>query len=88
MPIRPRPRGSVTFQNGSTVLATVPVGTGGMAQFTTSTLAVNSYTISASYSGLNSSIGSNLNPPLLDLRAHGVELDPLFVSPAGTYRSR
>jgi hypothetical protein len=44
------PTGTVTFLNGATVLGNVPL-TGGVATFTTSSLAAGSYSITAAYSG-------------------------------------
>jgi hypothetical protein len=44
------PTGSVTFSDGSTVLATKTLG-GGLASFTTSTLAVGSHALTVSYAG-------------------------------------
>jgi hypothetical protein len=45
------PTGTITFYDGTTVLGTVTVGTGGVAKLTTSTLAVGSHSITAVYSG-------------------------------------
>jgi hypothetical protein len=53
--------GTVTFTEGSTVLATVPVDASGQASFTIATLSAGSHTITASFSGatgLHSSSGS------------------------------
>jgi VCBS repeat-containing protein len=53
--------GSVTFNDGSNALTTVPLNSNGMATLTTSSLAVNSHSITAVYSGdsnFNSSTGS------------------------------
>ena len=55
------PAGSVTFNDGANTLSTVPLNSSGMATFTTSTLAVNSHSITAVYSGdtnFNGSTGS------------------------------
>lgn len=52
------PTGSVTFNDGSNALATVPLTSSGTAPFTASTLAVNSHSITAVYSGDNSFNGS------------------------------
>jgi ELWxxDGT repeat protein len=41
----------VTFRDGNTVLATVPLGSNGFASYTTSSLAVGTHAITASYSG-------------------------------------
>ena len=54
------PTGSVTFNDGSNQLANVPLGSNGTATFTTPTMAVNSHSITAVYSGdvnFNSSTG-------------------------------
>jgi hypothetical protein len=45
------PTGSVTFKDGATILATVPLNASGAATFTTSALAVGNHTITASYGG-------------------------------------
>ncbi len=45
------PTGSITFQDGSNVLATVPVGTSGQATFSSATLAAGSHPLTASYGG-------------------------------------
>jgi hypothetical protein len=52
------PTGTVAFSDGSTTLATVALSSTGMATFITSTLAVNSHTITAAYSGGSSFNGS------------------------------
>jgi N-acetylneuraminic acid mutarotase len=43
--------GAVTFMDGGVPLATVSVGKGGIATFTTSSLSVGSHTLTAAYSG-------------------------------------
>jgi hypothetical protein len=45
------PTGNVTFKDGSTTLATMPVGATGIASYSTSTLAVGVHPITASYNG-------------------------------------
>lgn len=45
------PTGSVTFKNGSTLLATVPINSFGQATFSTSSLAIGQQPITAAYSG-------------------------------------
>ena len=45
------PTGTVTFEDGSTVLGTAPVGTSGVATFSTNALAVGSHSLDAVYSG-------------------------------------
>jgi len=45
------PTGSVTFNDGANALSTVPLSSSGTATFTTSTLMVNSHSITAVYSG-------------------------------------
>jgi VCBS repeat-containing protein len=55
------PTGTVTFNDGSNALATVPLNSNGTAILTTSALAVNSHSITAVYSGdsnFRSSTGS------------------------------
>jgi subtilisin-like proprotein convertase family protein len=56
----PVTNGTVSFTDGSTLLATgVPLTAGGTATFTTSTLTVGSHTIAASYSGTVSLLASS-----------------------------
>jgi len=43
------PTGQVTFQDGNTVLAQVPVNSSGVATFSTSSLALGSHTVTATY---------------------------------------
>ncbi len=50
--------GTVTFNDGSTVLKTQPL-TGGVAKFTTSSLAAGSHTVSATYNGSTNFDGSS-----------------------------
>lgn len=45
------PTGSITFQDGSNALATVPLGANGQAIFATATLAAGSHSLAASYGG-------------------------------------
>ncbi|HEX3103358.1 MAG TPA: Ig-like domain repeat protein, partial [Terriglobales bacterium] len=45
------PTGTITFQEGSNVLATSPVGSSGQATFSTASLAVGAHSLVASYSG-------------------------------------
>jgi streptogramin lyase len=52
------PTGNVVFQDGSTILATVPLDTTGTAAFSTSALTVGSHTITASYQGDANFLGS------------------------------
>jgi Bacterial Ig-like domain (group 3)/Galactose oxidase, central domain len=55
------PSGTVTFNDGTTTLATVALNSGGMASFTTSALDLKSHSITAVYSGdgnFNGSSGS------------------------------
>ena len=46
----PTPSGMITFRNGSSLLAQLPLGSDGSASFNTSTLSTGSHTISAKYS--------------------------------------
>jgi hypothetical protein len=50
--------GSVTFQQGSTVLAVVPLNSAGMASFTTANLGLGSTSITAVYGGSGGNRGS------------------------------
>ncbi len=49
--VTPAPTGMVTFLNGSTTLGSGTIGSNGQATFTTSMLAVGSYSVTAQYSG-------------------------------------
>src|SRR5262249_45879150 len=53
------PTGTVTFRDGSAILGTVAVGTGGTATFTTSCAATGGHTITAVYSGDPIFVGSS-----------------------------
>jgi hypothetical protein len=46
-----RPAGTVTFQDGSTLLTTAPLSSGGVAAYSTSALSVGTHTVTANYSG-------------------------------------
>jgi hypothetical protein len=52
------PTGSVSFKNGSTLLATVPINAAGQAMFSTSSLALGPHSITATYLGDSSFTGS------------------------------
>jgi hypothetical protein len=52
------PAGTVTFQDGSTSLGTVPLSNGGIAAYTTSALSAGTHAVSASYSGDSNFSGS------------------------------
>ncbi len=56
----PDDNGAVSFYNGSTLLATVPVNSTGQASYTTSNLSAGSHTITATYAGgVNYASGSS-----------------------------
>jgi polygalacturonase/sugar lactone lactonase YvrE len=56
----PSGNGAVSFYDGSTLLATVPVNSNGQSSYTTSTLPVDSQTITATYTGgVNYASGSS-----------------------------
>jgi hypothetical protein len=57
------PPGSVSFLDGTTVLGTAALTTSGAAQFSTSSLAVGTHTITAFYGG-NGSFNSSTSPPV------------------------
>ncbi len=56
------PTGSVTFTNGSTTLAVIPVSAGGTAEFDAGSLPPGNYSIGASYSGDASYKASTVTP--------------------------
>ncbi len=66
------PTGSVTFKDGTNVLATMPLNASGVATFSSSTLALGGHSFTAAYSGTNS-FGPSGTGPL-----------PLSVSPTAT----
>ena len=55
------PTGSVTFKDGTSVIATIPL-TSGIATFSSSTLAVGAHSFTVSYSGTNSFDPSEAGP--------------------------
>jgi hypothetical protein len=55
-----QPTGSVIFRDGTTILGNGTFGAGGLATFTTSTLAPGAHTITASYAG-NTSYNSSMS---------------------------
>jgi hypothetical protein len=59
----PTPTGSVTFENGSSLLGTANLASG-QGSFTTSTLAAGTFTINTLYSG-DSNFNPNTAPPLI-----------------------
>jgi hypothetical protein len=61
----PTPTGSVTFQNGGSVLGTATL-TAGQGSYTTSSLAAGTYTISTLYSG-DSNYNPNTGPVLIQV---------------------
>lgn len=64
------PTGSVTFRDGNTVLATVPL-VGNTAQYTTSTLATGPHSITATYNG-----DANFNPATSAVLIQVVNIPP------------
>ncbi len=57
-PATATPTGTVTFKDGATIIGTAQTLSGGMASVTTSSLAVASHTITATYSGDSNDNGS------------------------------
>jgi hypothetical protein len=53
------PTGSVTFKEGATVLATVPLNSAGHAVFSSSAFGIGSHTITAEFAGTNGWLASN-----------------------------
>jgi cyclophilin family peptidyl-prolyl cis-trans isomerase len=70
------PTGTVTFLDGATTLGSGAVGAGGLASFTTSTLASGTHTVTAVYSGDTDYAGSTSAP-----------LTEIVNAPAGTNQS-
>ena len=57
--VSPNVGGTVTFMDGATLLATVPVSAAGVATYATTTLALGSHTVTASYGGDTNHAASN-----------------------------
>src|SRR5438034_338345 len=53
------PSGTVTLQDGTTILSTIPLNSSGSAMLTVSSFAVAAHQITATYSGDNGFLGSN-----------------------------
>jgi uncharacterized repeat protein (TIGR01451 family) len=86
------PTGTITFKDGAVVLGTATVAAGGIATFTTSTLALGSHSITASYAGTTNFAASNsatlvqtVNTPTdsLKLRALQVLATPVAAQTSG-----
>jgi ELWxxDGT repeat protein len=60
-----QPAGSLIFRDGAAVLGSGPIGAGGVATFTTSTLNPGVHTITASYAGTTNYNGS-ISAPILE----------------------
>jgi RHS repeat-associated protein len=69
--------GTVTFMDGSAILATVPLS-GGQASFTTTTLARGSDTITANYNGCASFQGNPSAPLTQTVQTTALEPDPFI----------
>ena len=67
------PTGTVTFYDGTTTIATVTVGSGGQAVFTTSNLSVGSHQITSSYSGDSLDLPSSSSAVSLEVAANPTE---------------
>jgi fibro-slime domain-containing protein len=72
------PSGIVTLMDGTTLLATLALNSSGVATFVTSTLAVGSHTMTASYAGGGNFVGSQaslvqiiLAPPTFSITTNG-----------------
>jgi len=55
----PNPTGTVTFLDGTTVIASVPLGAAGVATYSTNSLTVGTHQISATYAGDTNHAASN-----------------------------
>ena len=60
------PTGSVTFADGTTILATLPLDQNGVASYTTSGLSTGTHTIRMKYSG-DSNFNPNMGPPISEV---------------------
>ncbi len=58
------PAGSVTFSDGGNVLATVPVGSSGIATYSSSSLAVGAHNVAAAFSNAAGSFGPSASSAL------------------------
>jgi uncharacterized protein (TIGR03437 family) len=83
------PTGSVTFQDGATLLATVPLAVGGSATWSVPNLAIGTHSITAAYSGDARSSPSGSNPLSLSVAssiqiggvANGASFQPGVAAP-------
>jgi Bacterial Ig-like domain (group 3)/Beta-propeller repeat len=75
------PTGTVTFKNGSTTLGTGTLTNLGAATFTTSTLAVGSYSVTAAYGGDANNSGSTSSATSLTVAAAPAPTVTIAVSP-------
>ncbi|HUK25639.1 MAG TPA: FG-GAP-like repeat-containing protein, partial [Terriglobales bacterium] len=60
------PTGSVTFADGTTILATLPLDQNGVASYTTSGLSTGTHTIHTKYAG-DSNFNPNMGPPIVQV---------------------
>jgi autotransporter-associated beta strand protein len=73
------PTGTVTFQEGSTILGTGPLDTTGLATFTISILAAGTHTITAAYGG-DAGFASSTSSPLLQTVNPGADTTTVLTS--------
>lgn len=78
------PTGTVTFLDGSTVLGTGTLGSDGTATFTTTTLAVGSHLLSASYGGSSSFAGSTSSAITVTVGAGGPDFTTTLSPTSGS----
>jgi uncharacterized repeat protein (TIGR03803 family) len=74
------PTGTVTFYDGSTSLATVPLNSSGNAGYQTSSLSAGSHSLTASYSGDNNYLPSTSAVVIQQVNAPAVTLSPTSLS--------
>jgi hypothetical protein len=78
------PGGTVTFRDGTTVLASVPVANG-VATYSTSKLAVKTHSITASYSGDSNDLASKSATFSASVAAAALEPDPSIAGATALY---
>lgn len=78
------PAGSVTFSNGSTMLGTETLNGSGIATYTTSSLSVGSYSITASYAGNSMFAASTSSATTVSVTAHALTASTTTLTASAT----
>lgn len=80
----PTPTGTVTFKDGTTTLGTGTLSSG-VATYTTTTLALGSHSVTASYGGDAFNLPSTSSAVSVGVTVIGTAASPTFTPAAGTY---